>query len=255
MEGLEFLSPLRDPPTVRDFYGFENHAKAGRAWRGLEMDPLWYEQPVFYFSSPYAVKGEGDIPIAPGSTQFDYELEVAAIIGVAGTNVGPIAGEELIVGFCIMNDWSARDIQQHEMRLSMGPVKGKDTATSLGPWLVTKDELDDVREGTGYRLEMTCQVNGRPYSKALWSDVYWSFGEMVAYAARGSEVRPGDILGSGTCGTGCILELSNTSSAGTYPWLKPGDDVVASVERLGSLRNHIVRGAPLIPLRNSMAGP
>jgi fumarylacetoacetate (FAA) hydrolase len=135
------------------------------------------------------------------------------------------------------------------MLLSMGPVKGKDTATSLGPWLVTKDELDDIREGTGYRLEMSCAVNGRQYSKAQWSDVYWSFGEMVSYAARGSEVRPGDVLGSGTCGTGCILELSKTFSEDEYPWLVPGDEVISSIERLGSLRNRVVTGSPLIALR------
>jgi fumarylacetoacetate (FAA) hydrolase len=213
------------------------------------MDPLWFEQPAFYFSSPYAVTGEGDIPIPPGCERFDFELEVAAIVGAPGKNVTPQEGEELVIGYCIMNDWSARDIQQHEMKLSMGPVKGKDTATSLGPWLVTKDELDDVREGTGYRLEMSCQVNGKPYSKAQWSDVYWSFGEMVSYAARGSEVRPGDVLGSGTCGTGCILELAQTYSEDEYPWLVPGDEVVSSIERLGSLRNRIVPGPALIGLR------
>ena len=240
IEGLEFLSPLGTPPTVRDFYAFESHVRAGRAWRGLEMDPLWYERPVFYFSNPYAVTGEGEIPIPPGCEHFDFELEVAAVIGASGKNVTPQEGEELVIGYCIMNDWSARDIQKHEMLLSMGPVKGKDTATSLGPWLVTKDELDDIREGTGYRLEMSCAVNGRQYS---------SFGEMVSYAARGSEVRPGDVLGSGTCGTGCILELSKTFSEDEYPWLVPGDEVISSIERLGSLRNRVVTGSPLIALR------
>jgi len=150
-----------------------------------------------------------------------------------------------------MNDWSARDIQQREMKLSMGPVKGKDTATSLGPWLVTKDELEDFREGNGYRLAMTCSVNARPYSEARWSDAYWSFGEIVSYAARGSEVRPGDVLGSGTCGTGCILELAQTHSEAEYPWLVPGDSVVAAIEQLGELRNLVVPGPPLHPLRDS----
>jgi fumarylacetoacetate (FAA) hydrolase len=213
------------------------------------MDPLWYEQPAFYFSNPYAATGEGDVPLPPGCSQFDFELEVAAIIGVGGASVSAREGEELVIAYCVMNDWSARDVQQHEMKLSMGPVKGKDTATGLGPWLVTKDELDDVREGNGFHLEMSCRVNGRPYSRALWSDVYWSFGEMVSYAARGTEVRPGDVLGSGTCGTGCILELCQTHSPEQYPWLVPGDEVVATVERLGSLRNRVVPGRELVNLR------
>ena len=248
LEGLDFLAPL-EPRTVRDFYAFEAHVRAGRTWRGLEMDPLWYEQPAFYFSNPYAAIGEGDVPLPPGCSQFDFELEVAAIVGVGGANVSAREGEELVIAYCVMNDWSARDVQQHEMKLSMGPVKGKDTATGLGPWLVTKDELDDVREGNGFHLEMSCRVNGRPYSRALWSDVYWSFGEMVSYAARGTEVRPGDVLGSGTCGTGCILELCQTHSPEQYPWLVSGDEVVATVERLGSLRNRVVPGRELVNLR------
>lgn len=249
LEGLSFLSPIATPPTVRDFYAFESHVRAGRASRGLVMEPQWYERPVFYFSSPYAVMGEGDVALPPGCESFDFELEVAAIIGAPGKNVTPREGEDLVIGYCVMNDWSARDIQQDEMKLSMGPVKSKDTSTSLGPWLVTKDELDDVREGTGYRLEMSCKVNAKPYAKAQWCDVYWSFGEMVSYAARGGEVRPGDVLGSGTCGTGCILELAQTFGKDEYPWLVPGDEVVASVERLGSLHNRVVAGAPLIALR------
>jgi fumarylacetoacetate (FAA) hydrolase len=136
------------------------------------------------------------------------------------------------------------------MKLSMGPVKGKDTATALGPCLVTKDELADHREGKGYRLELSCEVNGQPYSRARWSDVFWSFGEMAAYASRGTEIRPGDILGSGTCGTGCIMELSRAHGEEKYPWLKPGDEVVARVEGLGELRNTVVAGSPVLPLRS-----
>jgi fumarylacetoacetate (FAA) hydrolase len=128
-------------------------------------------------------------------------------------------------------------------------VKGKDTATGLGPYFVTKDELADFREGTGYRLRMTCAVNGTTYSDALWSDVYWSFAEMAAYASRGTSVQPGDVLGSGTCGTGCILELSRGPQGERYPWLQPGDEVVATVEGLGELRNVIVPAVPVVPLR------
>ncbi len=252
IEGLEFLAPI-EPRTVRDFYAFEDHVRAGRAWRGLAMDPLWYEQPAFYFSNPYAAMGEGDVAVPPGCSNFDFELEVAAIVGVGGADVSPREGEELVIGYCVMNDWSARDLQRREMPLSMGPVKGKDSATSLGPWIVTKDELDDARDANGYDLEMSCLVNGRLYSRARWSDVYWSFGEMVAYAARGTEVRPGDVLGSGTCGTGCILELGATYSPEEFPWLVSGDEVVASVERLGSLRSRVVPGRDLVPLRTPSA--
>ena len=221
--GLQLLSPIATPPTLRDFYAFEQHVRAGRAWRGLEMEPDWYELPVFYFSNPYAVVGDGDIAVPPGCAKFDFELEVAAVLAGGGSDLTPEQGEELVAGYCVLNDWSARDVQQREMRLSMGPVKGKDGATGLGPVFVTKDELDDVREGNGYHLRMSCEVNGRPYSEAVWSDVYWSFGQMVSYASRGSRVEAGDVLGSGTCGTGCILELSTLHGSDQYPWLRPGD--------------------------------
>lgn len=252
-DGLRFLSPLGTPPAVRDFYAFESHARAGRAWRGLDMDPEWFERPAFYFSSPYAVTGEGEVPVPPGCNEFDFELEVAAVLGGGGRDLTPAEGEALIAGYCVMNDWSARDVQRREMRLSLGPVKSKDTATGLGPYLVTPDEIADAREGNGYRLTMSCTVNGRACSEAQWSDVAWSFGEMVAYASRGSEVRPGDVLGSGTCGSGCLLELRQRGAPEQYPWLVPGDQVVASVERLGALRNVVVPGRPLVPLRTSAA--
>lgn len=135
------------------------------------------------------------------------------------------------------------------MTLSMGPVKGKDTATSLGPWVVTPDELEQYKTSTGYKLRMQCHVNGTRYTDALWSDVYWSFAEMIAYASRGTEVRPGDIIGSGTCGTGCINELSRTHSSEQYPFLTPGDVVTASIEGLGVLQNRVVAGASAVPLR------
>ncbi|WP_019630417.1 fumarylacetoacetate hydrolase family protein [Actinomadura atramentaria] len=243
------LSPLAAPPTVRDFYAFEQHVRAGRASRGGKIDADWYELPVFYFSNPYAVTGCGDVRMTPGTERFDFELEVAAVVGRGGGDLTPRDAEDLIIGYCVLNDWSGRDVQRREMRQAMGPVKGKDTATGLGPYLVTPDEIADFREGSGHRLAMTCSVNGRPYSRALWSDVYWSFGEMIAYASRGTEVRPGDVIGSGTCGTGCILELSQTHGSDAYPWLRPGDEVVAAVEGLGELRNTVVPAVPVVPLR------
>jgi 2-keto-4-pentenoate hydratase/2-oxohepta-3-ene-1,7-dioic acid hydratase in catechol pathway len=247
---VQLESPLRTPPTLRDFYAFESHVRAGRSWRGLEMDPAWYAIPAFYFSNPYAVTGCGPVGMTPGSACFDFELEVAAVVVKAGSDLSPAEAEAHIGGYCVLNDWSGRDIQQEEMRLSLGPVKSKDTATSLGPYFVTKDEIEEWRTGTGYELEMTCAVNGRPYSRASWSEVYWSFGEMASYASRGTEIRPGDVLGSGTCGTGCIMELSRGGERGEeYPWLKPGDEVVARVEGLGELRNTVCAASSVVPLR------
>lgn len=250
---VSLLSPLDTPPTFRDFYAFEQHVKAGRAWRGLEMDPLWYEIPVFYFSNPYAFQGEGDVQMTPNAQKFDFELEVAAVVGKAGKDLTPEQGEEAIIGYAILNDWSGRDIQKQEMQLSMGPVKGKDTATSLGPWFVTKDEMEEYRTATGFDRVMTLSVNGKEYSRANWSDVYYSFGEMVSYASRGTEVRAGDVIGSGTCGTGCINELVRTHGEDTFDFLKPGDVVVASIEGLGSQRSVIVEAPEPIPFRRQGA--
>jgi 2-keto-4-pentenoate hydratase/2-oxohepta-3-ene-1,7-dioic acid hydratase in catechol pathway len=250
LDSVTLRAPVPLPPTVRDFYAFEQHVRTARQKRGLEMDPDWYELPVFYFSNPYAVGGDGeDVAIPPGSAELDFELEVAAIIGRGGSDLTPEQGEASIAGFCVMNDWSARDVQRREMKLSMGPVKGKDFATTLGPMLVTPDELEDARSGRAYDLTMTATVNGREYSRASLAEIFWSFGEMIAYASRGTRVQTGDVIGSGTCGTGCILELALVHGNEAYPWLREGDEVVLSVDRLGSIRNRVVAGAPLRPLR------
>lgn len=235
------LSPIATPPTFRDFYAFEQHVKAGRESRGLKMNPLWYKIPVFYFSNPYNFKGEGEIPMTPGSERFDFELEVAAVVGKGGQDLTAEEGEDAIIGYSILCDWSGRDIQHGEMLLSMGPVKGKDTATSLGPWLVTKDELEPYRTATGFDRAMSLKVNGVKYSRANWADVHYSFGEMVSYASRGTEVRPGDVFGSGTCGTGCILELSRTHGEGEFPWLQAGDEVLIEIEGLGTQRTTMAK--------------
>jgi 2-keto-4-pentenoate hydratase/2-oxohepta-3-ene-1,7-dioic acid hydratase in catechol pathway len=246
----DLLAPIPRPPSIRDFYAFEQHVTTARKGRGLDMDPDWYELPVFYFSNPAAVIGPfDDVAVPPGSRALDYELEVAAIVGRGGTDLDPQTAEEHIAGFCVMNDWSARDIQRREMKLSMGPVKGKDFATTLGPFLVTPDELEPYRKARAYDLAMTATVNGKEYSRASLADIYWSFGEMLAYASRGTELVPGDVIGSGTCGTGCILELSLVHGEEAYPWLSPGDVVSLEVEHLGGVTNRVVEGAPLRPLR------
>jgi 2-keto-4-pentenoate hydratase/2-oxohepta-3-ene-1,7-dioic acid hydratase in catechol pathway len=250
LDGVVLRAPIPQPPSVRDFYAFEQHVRTARQRRGLDMDPDWYQLPVFYFSNPHCILGPDEgVSIAPGSLEMDFELEVAAIVGMPGTDLDAGTADRHIAGFCVMNDWSARDIQRREMKLSMGPVKGKDFATSLGPMLVTPDELQSKASGRAYDLTMTASVNGVEYSRASLADIYWSFGEMLAYASRGARVVPGDVIGSGTCGTGCILELSLVHGSGQFPWLQPGDVVDLSVERLGRLRNVVAAASPVRPLR------
>jgi len=215
---VDFRPPVLHPPSVRDFYAFEQHVKTARASRGLDVPDEWYEIPVFYFSSPAAIYGPGDeIPKPPDTNELDYELEVAAIIGAEGR----------IGGFTIMNDWSARDLQRAEMRVGLGPSKGKDFATSLGPVVVTPDELD------GSSGTMVARVNGEERSRGELGDMHHSWGSIVAHAARNTRLLPGDVLGSGTVGTGCILEQ------GDGRWLQPGDVVELEVEGIGILRNTI----------------
>lgn len=243
---VRLLSPIAAPPSVRDFYAFEQHVKTARGRRGLDVHPDWYEIPVFYFSNPAAVIGPGDpVPVPPRSERLDFELEVAVVIGRSGSVTTASDADPLVAGFCVMNDWSARDVQVREMAQSMGPVKGKDFATSLGPVLVTADEFapGGLREVPA--AVMTARVNGREYSRSNLDTLWWSFAEMLAYAAESTELRAGDVIGSGTCGTGCILELSLTSGEEVFPWLRPGDEVELEVEGLGALANPVVE--PRVP--------
>ncbi len=239
--GLAFLPPVPRPPTFRDFYAFEQHVKTARGHRGLDMVPQWYEIPVFYFSNPLVMVGH-DRPVAPppGCRELDFELEIGAVIGRGGRDLSPDTAENHIAGYCVLNDWSARDLQRQEMLVGLGPAKGKDFATGLGPWLVTPDELDDVKTDKGYDLVMTARRNGRELSRGNWRDIHFGFGEMLARASRGVDLHPGDVIGSGTVGTGCILELRPETAGG---WLQPGDELELEIERLGILRNRIVAGS------------
>jgi fumarylacetoacetate (FAA) hydrolase len=239
VDAVQLLTPVPEPPSIRDFYAFEAHVATARRARGLEMEPEWYRTPVFYFSNPGAVLGPDDEVRAPrGCVELDYELEVAAVIGHAVRDCSRPDGLAAIAGFTIMDDWSARDLQRREMQVGLGPSKGKDFATSLGPWLVTPDELE--REAAGRpRAAMVARVNGVEWSRGELADIHFSWGEIVAHAARDATLRPGDVLGSGTVGTGCILELAAVHGADRHPWLAPGDVVELTVEGLGTLRNHI----------------
>jgi fumarylacetoacetate (FAA) hydrolase len=205
------------------------------------MIPEWYSFPVFYFSNHRAIYGSEDlIPYPYQSQALDLELEMACIIGQAGRDIKAEQASDYIAGYTIMNDWSARDLQMEEMKLSMGPVKGKDFATSLGPWLVTPDELSGVRIGSGaherYDLTMTARLNGKEISRGNFKDIYFSFPQMIERASLNAWVVPGDILGSGTVGTGCLLEQGDSRER----YLRPDDVLELEIERLGLLRNRVV---------------
>jgi 2-keto-4-pentenoate hydratase/2-oxohepta-3-ene-1,7-dioic acid hydratase in catechol pathway len=245
------LAPVPHPPSVRDFMAFEEHVVNTRQ-PGQSVEPLWYEQPAFYFTNPAALRGcRQAVAVSPGSERFDYEVEVAAVIGRGGSDLHPEHAEDHIAGYMILVDWSARDLQRTELALRLGPAKGKDSATTLGPYLVTPDELEPLRSGDGFALTMTAHVNGQAYGGGNWADIYWSFADMLAYASRGTQLVPGDVIGSGTVGTGCILELSNLHGTDAYPWLVPGDEVRVAVDRLGETVTRIVAGPEVVPLRRA----
>ncbi|MGP4115122.1 fumarylacetoacetate hydrolase family protein [Streptomyces sp. 4N509B] len=246
---VDLLPPVPEPPSVRDFMAFEEHVVTASAAIGHTVDPLWYEQPVFYFTNPAAARGaRADVAIPPGSAALDYELEVAVVIGREGSDLTPEEAEEHIAGFVLFCDWSARDLQAAEMRIGLGPAKGKDSANGFGPWLVTRDEVAPRAARRGYDLTLTASVNGVPYSAGNVADLYWSFGQMIAYASRGTRVRPGDVVGSGTVGTGCVLELSRVHGTERYPYLREGDRVRLEGELLGAIEARVVAGTPPRPL-------
>ncbi|WP_199506232.1 fumarylacetoacetate hydrolase family protein [Geodermatophilus sp. TF02-6] len=250
-EGTVLLrAPIPEPPSIRDFMAFEQHVVTASAALGREMHPDWYELPVFYFTNPAAVCGPADeVPVSPGSTAFDYELEVGIVVGTPGRDLDPATAEEHVAGYTIFCDWSARDLQAREMALGLGPAKGKDGATSLGPYLVTPDELAGHGGATAPDLGMRALVNGELWSSGRLSDLYWSVGQLLAYASRGTELRAGDVLGTGTVGTGCILELSAVHGADARPYLRPGDRVRLEVDLLGAIEAVIAPAAPVRPLR------
>ena len=236
---LAFGPPILAPPTFRDFYAFEQHV--GTMWkrRDMEIPEAWFRLPIFYFSNTSEMRGPGDPVWAPrGSSELDYELEVAALIDTPVRDLDAARGEQAIGGYTILNDWSARDLQREETTVRLGPAKGKDFASSIGPWLVTPDELADARSGRGYDLAMTATVNGTELSRGTWSTAHFTFGEMVERASADVRLRPGDLLGSGTVGTGCLLEIRD-ETLGRY--LEPGDTVTLAIQRLGELTAPVVQ--------------
>ncbi|WLQ39978.1 fumarylacetoacetate hydrolase family protein [Streptomyces laculatispora] len=249
---VRLLPPLR-PASVRDFVTFEEHVEGvRRSIDGVAGVPdEWYAAPTFYFTNPHAIYGPRDgIPVPPGSAVLDFELEVGAVIGREGRDLTPERARDHIVGYTVFNDWSARDLQSAEMKVGLGPCKGKDTATTLGPYLVTADELEPHRDAEGFlRLALTARINGETVGTDLLSNMSWTFEEMTAYASRGTRVVPGDVLGSGTCGNGgCLAELWGLSGKQTPPPLQPGDTVSLTVEGIGTLTNTVVSGVEPLPL-------
>jgi len=235
---IQIHSPLPEPNSFRDFYAFEQHVKTARAGRNLEMIPEWYEFPVFYFSNHSTFIGNNQVLDYPKNTnELDFELEVACVIGKEGKNIKLDEAHKYIAGYSILNDWSARDLQRQEMRVGLGPAKGKDFATGMGPCLVTPDEIAHLKKNKGYDLKMTARKNGKIISAGNWLDIYYSFEEMIVRASENVTLYPGDVIGSGTVGSGCILELKPENTKG---WLKSGDEIELEIEKLGVLKNRIV---------------
>ena len=233
----KFLPPIVRPPTFRDFDAFEETARTTRGRRGLDMSKAWYETPVFYFSNPNSLVGHDDEIFSPaGSNELDYELELGVIIGKAARNVAPAQAWDCVAGFSIINDFSARDLQRAEMEAGLGPAKGKDFATAIGPVLMTRDEFSDKIEAGKISLEMRARVNGRQLSSGNASSLFHSLPKIIAHASRDADLFPGAVIGTGAVAGGCIWALGPENTGG---WLKPGDVIDLEIERLGVLRTRV----------------
>lgn len=256
IEGIAFdaanlLAPVPRPTSCRDGYAFRQHVAAARRNRGVEMIAEFDQYPIFYFTNHNAIQGPGEIECMPDHfDKLDFELEVAVVVGKKGRNIKAAEADDYIAGYCIMNDMSARTLQMEEMLLNLGPAKGKDFSTVIGPWMITPDELEAFKipakpnhVGNNYNLRMTCTVNGVKVSEGNVGDMDWTFAEILERCAYGADILPGDVIGSGTVGTGCFLELNGTAKLNNPDavpqWLQPNDEVVLEVEQMGVLSNTI----------------
>ncbi len=251
LSDVKLLAPVPQPASLRDGYAFRQHVAAARRNRGVEMIPEFDEYPIFYFSNHQAVQGPGDVWCMPDHfRQLDFELEWAAVIGKKGMNIKAENADAYIAGYTIMNDMSARTLQMEEMKLNLGPAKGKDFSTVIGPYLITPDELKEYlipckanHTGNNYNLKMTCKVNGVQVSEGNTGDMDWTFAEIIERCAYGVNIMPGDVIGSGTVGTGCFLELNGTGkllNKDFVPqWLQENDVVEMEITALGKLTNTI----------------
>ena len=258
----ELLAPVPHPASCRDAYAFRQHVATSRRNRGLEMIPEFDQYPVFYFTNHNAVQGPGEVHCMPDHFQkLDFELEVAVVLSKKARNIKAAEADSLIAGYMIMNDMSARTLQMEEMLLNLGPAKGKDFSTVIGPWLVTPDELEPYKTeakpghtGNCYNLQMLCKVNGIEVSAGNLADMDWTFAEIIERCAYGCDVLPGDVIGSGTVGTGCFLELNGTGLLNDKEyqpqWLQPGDLVEMEVTGLGTLSSVMVKANSDLSLLN-----
>lgn len=247
----EIIAPIPHPTSCRDGYAFRQHVAAARRNRGVEMIAEFDQYPVFYFANHNAIQGPGEILCMPDHfNKLDFELEVAVVIGKRGRNIKADEADDYIAGYTIMNDMSARTLQMEEMKLNLGPAKGKDFSTVIGPWLVTPEELQPYKTpaktghtGNSYDLKMTCKVNGAEVSSGNMKDMDWTFAEIIERCAYGADILPGDVIGSGTVGTGCFLELNGTGLFNNpdykVQWLQPNDLVEMEITGLGVLSNII----------------
>ena len=252
LKDVQLLAPVPFPASCRDAYAFRQHVAAARRNRKVDMIPEFDQYPVFYFTNHHSIQGPGEIKCMPDHFEkLDFELEAAIVIGKPGRNIKAEEADDYIAGLMIMNDISARKLQIEEMLLNLGPAKGKDFATAIGPWLVTLDELapfeiaaKENHTGKNWNLKMTCTVNGTQVSEGNLGDMDWTFAEIIERASYGVDLYPGDVIGSGTAGTGCFLELNGTGKLTdpgyTEQWLQPGDIVEMEIENLGKLSNTIV---------------
>ena len=253
-ENLQLLAPIPNPISCRDGYAFRQHVASARRNRGVEMIPEFDQFPVFYFTNHNAIFGEGEIRVEDDHLQkLDFELEAAIVIGKEGRNIPVEEADSYIAGYMIMNDLSARVLQMEEMKLNLGPAKGKDFATAIGPWLVIPDELTqykiETKFGNKYDLRMTAMHNGKLISEGNMKDMDWTFAEIIERASYGVRLLPGDVIGSGTVGTGCYLELNGTwaleakekGKEFTPVWLKEGDTIELEITGLGVLKNTIAK--------------
>ena len=250
---VSLLAPVPYPSSCRDGYAFRQHVAAARRNRKVEMIPQFDEYPIFYFTNHHSIQGPGPIRCMPDHFEkLDFELEAAIVIGRPGRNIRAAEANRHIAGLMIMNDMSARTLQMEEMLLNLGPAKGKDFSTVIGPWLVTLDELEPFEiaakpghTGKNWNLEMRCRVNGQLVSQGNLGDMDWTFAEIIERASYGVDLYPGDVIGSGTVGTGCFLELNGTGKlqdpAYQEQWLQPGDSVEMIIDALGTLSNQIVK--------------
>jgi len=250
--GMNVLAPVPHPTSCRDGYAFRQHVAAARRNRKVDMIPEFDQYPIWYFTNHNAIQGPGNIMCMPDHfRRLDFELEAAVVICRKGRNIKASEADEYIGGYMIMNDMSARTLQMEEMMLNLGPAKGKDFSTVIGPMLVTPDELELYKvpakpghTGNNYSLKMTCKVNGVQVSEGSMGDMDWTFAEIIERCAYGADILPGDVIGSGTVGTGCFLELNGTGKLNNpdykEQWLQDGDVVEMEIEALGHLSNTIV---------------